>query len=264
MTPLDAPRRTLFVSDVHGHPDALARALALADLRATDRLAFVGDLVDRGPDSLGALRLVRDLLDRHPGSLAVCGNHEEAALRRRDRGRPPPAEDPAGGWAARATDDDWAFLAALPLFARLPDLGGHDASAPGAGVLVVHGGLYPGFFADEGPLGDPGPGWRTGRAKRAERLRRCLRVSLVGPDGRFTSHGDDVPGAVPWWTAYDGREGFVVAGHTPLLDPPAPVLAPHALALDTGCGFGGRLTVWIAEPGQPVARGRAVSVPERA
>src|ERR1700712_236870 len=61
------------VGDVQGCAGALARLLAAIDFSPSrDQLYVLGDLVNRGPDSLGTLRLLRDL-----GSAATCvlGNH---------------------------------------------------------------------------------------------------------------------------------------------------------------------------------------------
>lgn len=73
------------IGDVHGELDALGRLLARLgcdpDKRtATRPLVFVGDLVDRGPDSPGVVKLVGDLVD---AGLAWCvlGNHELNLLR---------------------------------------------------------------------------------------------------------------------------------------------------------------------------------------
>ena len=50
--------RTLFVGDVHGCLTELEGLLNLAGfLPKRDRLFFVGDLINRGPDSLGVLKL---------------------------------------------------------------------------------------------------------------------------------------------------------------------------------------------------------------
>ncbi len=66
--PSDRPLRV--VGDVHGDAGAFAYA---AD---TDRfLVQLGDLVDYGPDSAGALRIMFDLIDRNRG-LFLLGNHD--------------------------------------------------------------------------------------------------------------------------------------------------------------------------------------------
>ncbi len=41
-------------------------------------IVFIGDLIDRGPDSRGVLDLVCDLIESHPVATVVCGNHELA------------------------------------------------------------------------------------------------------------------------------------------------------------------------------------------
>ena len=69
------------IGDVHGELEALEELLAHPDLAGGRRvLCFVGDLVDRGPDSPGVLRRVRGLVD---AGRAVCvlGNHELNLLR---------------------------------------------------------------------------------------------------------------------------------------------------------------------------------------
>lgn len=69
------------IGDVHGQVDQLERILAqLRQLPDYDRrwIVFIGDLVDRGPDSRGALDIVCQLLEEHPRTTAVSGNHELA------------------------------------------------------------------------------------------------------------------------------------------------------------------------------------------
>lgn len=69
------------IGDVHGQVDQLGRILEqLQQLPDYERrwILFIGDLVDRGPDSKGALDIVLDLMVHHPKTTAICGNHELA------------------------------------------------------------------------------------------------------------------------------------------------------------------------------------------
>lgn len=79
-----APERPFCaVGDVHGRPDLLAQLYRrlCADHGDAIPVIFLGDYVDRGPDSAGALRMVHDLVtaapDRH---VALTGNHERMML----------------------------------------------------------------------------------------------------------------------------------------------------------------------------------------
>lgn len=67
---------TYVTSDAHGHLRALDRALELAQPSAEDRIVVLGDMVDRGPDPVGVLELVRSL----PGAHVLLGNHERMLL----------------------------------------------------------------------------------------------------------------------------------------------------------------------------------------
>ena len=67
---------TYVTSDAHGHVRALDHALELAAPGADDTVYVLGDMIDRGPDPVGVLRLVRGL----PGARVLMGNHERMML----------------------------------------------------------------------------------------------------------------------------------------------------------------------------------------
>jgi len=106
------------VSDVHGHVDALAVALRGAKLvdsdrgwcGGEDRLTFMGDYFDRGPDGVAVVDLVRRLQDEAGtagGQVdAMIGNHEILALGMHRFGDQPVQSGP---WAGNSFAHSWAL-----------------------------------------------------------------------------------------------------------------------------------------------------------
>lgn len=77
---------TYAIGDVHGRADLLERMLDQiqtdADQRTVEyRIIFLGDIIDRGPDSRKAMDLVHATLNASPDSRLILGNHEEFFLR---------------------------------------------------------------------------------------------------------------------------------------------------------------------------------------
>ncbi len=67
------------IGDIHGRLDKLEELLARLPLRGDDRLVFLGDYVDRGPDSRGVIdRLIRVAEER--SAVFLLGNHESMFL----------------------------------------------------------------------------------------------------------------------------------------------------------------------------------------
>lgn len=78
--PANRAGRDFVVGDLHGCLDLLQEELGRVGFNTTcDRLFSVGDLIDRGPDSLGCLRLLNE-----PWFYAVRGNHEDMFLEYKD------------------------------------------------------------------------------------------------------------------------------------------------------------------------------------
>src|SRR3954452_12235897 len=69
--------------DIHGDSDLLAQLLDDLDEQAAaaDRFVFLGDYIDRGPDSRGVIELLIRFQARHPGqTVFLMGNHEQVLL----------------------------------------------------------------------------------------------------------------------------------------------------------------------------------------
>jgi hypothetical protein len=212
--------RTIFVGDVHGCRVELEALLDAVGFARADRLVLVGDVVARGPDSVGVLALARRLR-----AVLVRGNHEDKLLRwrqtrrahaRGERKRPKSLGHIHEEVALALRADDWAFLASTPLWLDLPK----------HGVRVVHAGVVPGVpFEDQD-------------------ARTLMRIRTVSANG----DPQEKASGVLWGARYKGPP-HIVFGHNAGR---APQLHRWATGLDTGCVYGGRLTALVLEEGQQV------------
>ncbi len=204
--------RTLIVGDIHGCREELEDLLEESGWTEGDQLVSVGDLVAKGPDSLGVVRLFREL-----GGLAVRGNHDQHCLRwwdaKRAREKLPTLKPAHQRVADELRDDDWTWLADLPLWLELEE---HDA-------VVVHAGLV----ADL-PLEDQEP-------------YDLMNMRSILDDGSASRSYEE---GTPWAELWPGPR-LVVFGHDAVRGLQT---RPHAIGLDTGCVYGGWLTgVWLPE-----------------
>jgi bis(5'-nucleosyl)-tetraphosphatase (symmetrical) len=222
--------RRIFIGDIQGCLQTLDELLAKLRLLSDDRLHCVGDLVNRGPDSLGVARRMRDL-----GALVVLGNHDLHLLRI------------AAGRTARREDDRLSTILTAPdRDELLAWLGMQPVMHVEDDVVVVHGGLHPKWtdltvVATElnAAVFDHVHGRRDARIRFATEVRYC------DADGRRPPQDDPPPGPpfVPWDHFYRGKR-TVVFGHWARR---GLVVQPLLRGLDTGCVYGGALTAWIAE-----------------
>ncbi len=210
------------IGDVHGCSDALRRLCDALDYDAQfyhpegRRLVFLGDLIDRGPDSLGILSLVSRLVSRGR-ALLTLGNHDDA-LRRWLCGEP--VDTSKGGLSQTL-----AMLEARPDQKTLKKaIGGLYDHAPvylvldGGALVVAHAGI------EEEMIGKSDP----------ETRRFVLNGDAVGksPDGK-TLRRD-------WAADYRGG-AFIVYGHTPQ---ERAEIRHNTVNIDTGAYRGGLLTAF--------------------
>ncbi len=72
-------KKTCIIGDIHGCFTALVNLLAKVEQRA-DHLVFLGDYIDRGPDSKKVIELILQLKKNRPGVITLLGNHEYMLL----------------------------------------------------------------------------------------------------------------------------------------------------------------------------------------
>ena len=241
------PDRTLVVGDVHGCLEELEELLEKTRyVSGRDRLVFLGDLLDRGPDPVAVLRRVRSL-----GAECVLGNHEEKHLRyaahEARRRSDPRYRNPMRAFDARRAEEharlaheDLLWLSSLPRWIGL-----------GNKWVAVHGGLVPGL-----PVRAQPPDW-------------AVKLRYVDAAGKPVSRdvGDaGTPGIRRWAEAWTGPES-VVYGHfpeglgAPRRDEPREGVV--CLGIDTGCVYGGALTALVL-PSREIVQVRSRQRAERA
>lgn len=195
-------------------------AVGVLDHPEGRRAVFVGDLVDRGPDTPGVLRLVMSMVTEGQ-AICVRGNHEEKLLRAlRQR---------AGGRRA-----DKPVQLTHGLAESVQQLDSCSAGFRSA-VIEFLDGLVSHYVLDEGRL-------VVSHAGLPQRYhgRTSGRVRNLAMYGETTGEQDrwGYPIRVDWARDYRG-DARVVYGHTPV---PSAAWTNNTLCLDTGCVFGGRLT----------------------
>lgn len=258
---------TYVLGDLHGcHTELVHLMESLSFTPERDQLWLVGDLVNRGPDSLACLREVMAL-----GNSARCvlGNHDLHLL-----------VAARGGGKLGKNDTLDGVLSAVDREALLDWLMQQPLALASGNTLMVHAGILPDWhlvdalhFSDEvtAALGSESGGmvlrhlygnqpdrWDP-QLEGMERL-RCLvnvmtRMRFINAQGRldFTANKtiDSAPvGYAPWFQFPRADEAHLVFGHWAALQGHAPQAASDVDALDTGCAWGGALTALELDTGK--------------
>jgi serine/threonine protein phosphatase 1 len=195
--------RTIAIGDIHGHARALAAIIDAVDPRPQDTLVLLGDYIDRGPDSRGVLQLVLGLAERCQ-LVPLLGNHEEMFLHARA------SRSALSVWLDHGGDTTlWSYgssedLEAIPTkhFQFLSSLRRYYETDT---HFFIHANYAPNWRLDQ------------------HDSKTALWLPLTDLPSRH----------------YSGKTAVV--GHTPQLEGKVLDLG-YLLGIDTGCGFGGRLT----------------------
>lgn len=216
------------MGDIQGCREELERLLeAVGFDPVADELHPVGDLVNRGPDSAGVLRLLRSL-----DAGGVLGNHDVHTLRLAAGLRSAGRRDTLGDLLA--ADDSEELLAWL---------GGRPFVRTWDDVVCVHAAIHPYWRSSLSELQGLDPLERSEESDFATRVRYC------SPSGERPASDWPPPEEpfAPWYRHWQERSDetrTVAFGHWARA---GLVVEDRVRGLDTGCVWGDRLTAWIAE-----------------
>ena len=199
--------RIYAVGDIHGHLDKLESLMNKLPLFPDDRLVFLGDYIDRGPDSRGVISLLLQIKEQH-NCVFLCGNHEHMMRDYLQGCRVYDRElwilnggsyclqsygivDPVPG-SVVIPSEHTTFLQSLKYYHQEP------------GFVFVHGGLKPHLPLEKNR-------WKD----------------ILWPRSAF------------YTSRYHWPEGVVVFGHTPF---DKPLVESNKIGIDTGHAGAGPLT----------------------
>ncbi|GGY00134.1 bis(5'-nucleosyl)-tetraphosphatase, symmetrical [Litchfieldella qijiaojingensis] len=264
---------TYAIGDLQGcHAEFLALLERLAFDPARDRLWLVGDLVNRGPESLTCLREVMALGD---AAQVVLGNHDLHLL-----------AVARGGADLKSKDTLAAILEAPDSGILLDWLQSRPLLLVEGEWAMAHAGLLPqwplsqaielareverrlssdtgGTFLER-MYGNEPSRWRDD-LDGIERLRFIVnaftRMRFLDAEGRLDFSAkeglDSAPaGFAPWFTFPRSDDPRILFGHWAALQGRTPGSRVRAEALDTGCVWGGSLTALNLTTGERVSEPR--------
>lgn len=215
--------RTIIVGDIHGCIDEFEELVqTLKYNKKSDRLILLGDLIDRGPNSLAVVQKARKM-----DLECVMGNHEHKFLKWwKSSGTRVDVYD-RNDYYSKFTDEDVNYIFQMPTYIKLED-----------NIVVVHAGVKPGISISNQEKND------------------LITLRYVDSQQNFISlkkiykFGKEAMNAHFWTEFWQGPES-IIYGHNvhSMTDPLIEEVSPGVICygLDTGCCFGGRLSAMILE-----------------
>lgn len=229
-------REPFLIGDVHGCFEELLEIMTYVN-PTTHRVIFLGDILDRGPESYKCLEYVKRLCIQKDAE-CVLGNHEQKHIRywgheiqKELTGKDNPMRRMSLGDLIahdEMTEEDINWLRDLPLSIHIQD-----------NWHAIHGGLEPArSFAEQSP-------------------NQIIRCRYVGDGSDETKKGKAVSlcknytqpdNTIYWAEMWNGPESIIFGHFVNSLSKPLVEEKPNGvkcIGLDTGCVFGGHLTGYL-------------------
>jgi hypothetical protein len=217
--------RTILIGDVHGCIDELKLLLNKLNYCPEDRVILLGDLIDRGPDSLAVIRLANEYHFE-----CVMGNHEHQLLKflnKGDKNKPPKKKN----YYSKLSIEDIDFIKNMKQYIKIDN------------TIAVHAGLKPGIALTDQLESDLFYLRYTNLQNNFSRLKSTKKYNKEKMGFYFWTH---------FW---NGPESVVYGHNVHSLDTPNIEKISSDVfcyGLDTGCCYGGKLTALILETKQVV------------
>ena len=217
--------RTVIIGDIHGCIDEFKELLTLVDYKSPYvRVILLGDLIDRGNDSVGVVSLAREL-----NLECVMGNHDYKFMKWwKSTGSSNDVYDKHSHYAD-FSDADVNYIARMSPYIKLDS----------QNTIVAHAGLRPGVPLEKQTKDDL---YYIRYMDKQNKFVSLKKINNLGSKAAADAHF--------WTESWKGPES-IVYGHNvnsyedPLIEEVAPNV--FCYGLDTGCCFGGRLTAMVLE-----------------
>ena len=222
---METKSRTILIGDIHGcleEFDELVKVLSYD--KESDRLILLGDLIDRGPDSVGVVARAREM-----DLECVMGNHDYKFLK---WWKSVGSQADVYGKHPHYTqfsDEDINYIARMSSYIKLEK----------ENTIVVHAGLRPGIPLEKQIKDDL---YYIRYMDDNKKFVSLKKINNLGSKQAAGAH---------FWTEYWKGPENIIYGHnvhsheTPLIEEVVPGVTCYGL--DTGACFGGKLTAMILE-----------------
>lgn len=202
-------QRVIFISDIHGCLDELCQLLKKVSYSNSDRVILLGDLIDRGPNSIGVIEKAMEC-----NFESVLGNHEDKYLvYSKDTNSVKNMSNHKKQIFSEMKEKHLSWMQSLPDFIKVGNL------------VALHGGCLPNIAIEN------------------QAHNEIIRIRYVDENNKFTKHGKF------WATKWTGPESIVYGHyvHKGLSIRIDEHNGYSCYGIDTGCCFGGSLTAMIVD-----------------
>ena len=218
-----------FIGDIHGcieELELLYQEYLDSEIKRGHHLIFLGDIVDRGPESIKCIEFIYSLMKNYKNIFCLRGNHEDWYIRFNHHEKKHETlgiKNPMGNIDVeriqiakeiRNNYTDW--IESLPLYLKFPNL------------IAIHAGI-PSIVNNYKDLSNK------------KFSSRVMRLRMIDEKGKMVELAKEQPHHIHWSAKYNGRFGHAIFGHSANFEI---FSQKNSTGIDTACCYGGNLTAF--------------------